>query len=424
VNNLLIPPGILITLCALLATPVFAAEADLQDLPPAAQVEAALGQHISVLTAETGVMVEQTNQRKWNSGNYEFNVRAGSAQRSIASTGQVLREWDVAVERPLRLFNKVSLDSDIGAEGVTRAEFALGDARHEAGRLLLHLWFNWQREQAQVSQWQQQLEILRQQVGITEKRMRAGDAPKMELNQAQAAAAQAGVSLQQASMRAQLAASELMRPFPELVLPAQPTLAVPQPIEHDLNYWQALVFADNHELGMVQSDSRFQQLLAQRNSADRVPDPTVGLRYSSEKEGEEKLAGVYVSVPISFGLRGANADIARQHADIARHREAATRRRLEGDVYAAYTQAINNYLIWQQAQEAARSVRENAELVARAYSLGESSLTDSLTARRMALESSLAATVAQLDSNEARYRLLLDAHLLWPLDVHEGDAKK
>jgi cobalt-zinc-cadmium efflux system outer membrane protein len=175
---------------------------------------------------------------------------------------------------------------------------------------------------------------------------------------------------------------------------------------------------------MVQSDSRLQQLLAQRSSADRVPDPTVGLRYSSEKEGEEKLAGVYVSVPISFGLRGANADIAQQHADIAQHREAATRRRLEGDVYAAYTQAANNYMIWQQAQQAAGSVRENAELVARAYSLGESSLTDSLTARRMALESSLAATVAQLDSNEARYRLLLDAHLLWALDEHEGEVKK
>jgi len=424
VNYLIIPLGLIITLCTLLATSVVAAESDLQDLPPAAQVETVLSQHINVLTAETGVMVEQASQRKWNSGNYEFNVRAGSSQRNIASTGQVLREWDVAVERPLRLFNKVSLDSDIGAEGVTRAEFALGDARHEAARLLLHLWFNWQREQAQVSQWQQQVDILRQQVGITEKRMRAGDAPKMELNQAQAAAAQAGVSLQQASMRAQLAASELMRPFPQLALPPQPTLATPQPIEHDLGYWQALVFADNHELGMVQSDSRLQQIMAQRSSADRVPDPTVGLRYSSEKEGEEKLAGVYVSVPISFGLRGANADIARQHADIARHREAATRRRLEGDVYAAYTQAVNNYLIWQQAQQAAGSVRENAELVARAYSLGESSLTDSLTARRMALESSLAATVAQLDSNEARYRLLLDAHLLWALDEHEGDAKK
>ena len=179
---------------------------------------------------------------------------------------------------------------------------------------------------------------------------------------------------------------------------------------------------DNHELGMVQSESRVQQLLAKRLSADRVPDPTIGLRYSSEKEGEEKIAGVYVSIPLSFGLRGANADVARHHADIAHAREIATKRRLEGDVYAAYTQAVNNFLIWQQAQQAATSVRENAALVARAYSLGESSVADVLVARRLALESGLAASIVQLDANEARYRLQLDAHQLWSLETHRADG--
>ncbi len=415
---------LLLTLATLLTAPVFAAEENFPDLPPSAQVETALSQHINVQTAETGVLLEQGNQRKWNSGPYEFNVRAGSYQRNVNSSGQALREWDVAIERPIRLFNKASLDSDIGAEGVARAEFALGDAHHEAGRLLLHLWFNWQREQAQVSQWQQQADILRQQAQMTEKRLFAGDSPKMELNQAQAAVAQAGVSLQQASMRAQLAASELIRPFPGLLLPPQPVLATPQPVEHDLSYWQEQVMADNHELGMVQADSRIQKLLAQRSSADRLPDPTIGLRYSNELGGEEKVAGVYVSVPLSFGLRGSNAEIARRQAEIANQREAASTRRLGGDVYAVYTQAINTYQVWQQAQEAASNVRRNADLVARAYSLGESSLSDTLSARRLALEASLSATVAQLDANEARYRLLLDAHQLWARDEHNGDKKK
>lgn len=220
----------------------------------------------------------------------------------------------------------------------------------------------------------------------------------MELNQGQAAAAQAEVSLQQASMRALLAASEIKRPFPELALPAQPALTIPQPVEHDLAWWQEQVLAE----------SRVQQLLAKCNSADSVPDPTVGLRYSNEKDGEEKVAGIFVSIPLSFGMRGANSDISRLQADIVLCREIATRRRLEGDVFAAYTQA------------AARSVRENTELVARAYSLGESRLTDALNARRLALESSLAATVVQLDANLARYRLLLDAHMLLPLEMHSG----
>ena len=410
-----------ILLATLWLRPVLALENTMQDLPPVAQVDEVLDNHISVLAAEKGVQVEQANQRRWDSGNYEFNVRAGSGQRNIAATGQTQREWDVAIERPLRLPNKVFMDGDIGEAGVSRAEYALGDARHEAARLLLHLWFNWQREQAQVSQWQQQVDILKQQTVMTEKRMRAGDAPKMELNQAQAAAAQAGVSLQQASMRALLAASEIKRPFPELQLPAAPVLAEPQPLQHDLAWWQEQVMSDNHELGMVQAESRVQQLLARRSSADRVPDPTVGLRYSNEKDGEEKVAGVYVSIPLSYGHRSATAEMSRLQADIAQGREVATKRRLEGDVFAAYTQAANSYLIWQQAQEAARSVRENAELVARANGLGESSLSDALNARRLALESSLAATMAQLDANETRYRLQLDAHLLWTLERHSGE---
>ena len=405
--------------CSLIvALPVFAADFAMPDLPPAAQVDVALSQHINVRTAESGIGIEQANQRKWNSGSYEFNLRAGSSKRDISATGERRREWDVAIERPLRLINKVMLDSDIGTESVHRAEYALGDARHEAARLLLYKWFNWQRVQIQVKLWQQQVDILTQQVGITEKRMRAGDAPKMELNQMQAAKAQAGVSLQQASLRGKLAASELKRPFPELMLPAEVVLAAPQPIEHTLDYWQEKVMDDNHEFGLVQSESRVQQLLAQRQSAERIPDPTIGLRYSSEQAGQEKVAGVYFSVPLSFGLRGANAEVARHQADIAHANEIATLRRLEGDVYAAYTQAVNNYLIWQQAQEVSRSVSANAELVARAYSLGESSVADVLTARRLALESGLAASVAQLDANEARYRLLLDAHQMWALDEH------
>lgn len=397
---------------------VRAADNAASDLPPPSQVEAVLHAHLGVRIAESDMRAEAANRRRWESGSYEFNLRAGSAQREIAATGQRQREWDVALERPLRLPNKMLLDSDIGSESVSRAEYALGDARHEAARSLLHLWFNWLREQTQVNLWRQQVTLLQQQVQITDKRMRAGDAPKMELNQVQAVAAQTAVSLQQAQLRANLAASDLQRPFPALQLPAEPVLLAPQPVEQDQAYWQQKVMDDNHELGMVEAEGRVQQLLAQRQRADRVPDPTVGLRYSSEKDGEEKVAGIYLSVPISFGVRGAYAEVAAQHAAAAEARVEATRHRLQGDVYAACIQAQDNYRIWQQAEAAMSSVQQNAELLARAYTLGESSLTDLLNARRLALESALAANLAQLDANESRYRLLLDAHLLWKQAGH------
>ncbi len=121
-------------------------------------------------------------------------------------------------------------------------------------------------------------------------------------------------------------------------------------------------------------------------------------------------------------MRNANAENAEYQAQIAADRENAVHRRLEGDVYAAYTQALNSYQIWLQAHEAAASIRQNADLVARAYSLGESSLSETLIARRLALESSLSESLARLDANEARYRLLLDAHRLWPSDADSHEV--
>ena len=406
---------------ALFSSLVNAEEINRPDLPPPVQIESALGNYLLVLNATSSLKMEHANQRKWNSGNYEFNLRAGTGQRKIASTGQNLKEWNVALERPLRLFNKVVIDEDIGAASVARAGYALGDARHEAARALLKLWFAWQREQAQAALWQQQVNILKQQAQMAEKRVRAGDAPRLELNQAQAAAAQASVSWHQAQLRAQLAGNDLTRQFPAIQLPEKLPPATPQAVEHDFSFWKSRVLEHNHELGMAQEQSRVQQLLAQRSRADQLPDPTVGVGYANEQGGNEKVTGVYLSVPLSFGQRSATAEGAAQQAAIAVNQEIFVKRRLEGDIYAAYTQTVSSFATWQQAHEAAQAIRSNAELVGKAYSLGESSLSDSLIARRFALESSLAENLAQLDANEARYRLLLDAHQLWTLDSSDDE---
>lgn len=404
--------GILLTLM-LAAGCADADELYRPDLPPPVQVSRALNEHLLVLNASSTLKQELANRQRWNDGSYEFNLRAGSAQRQVVNTGQKLKEWDVALERPFRLPNKADIDQNIGTVSVERAEYALGDARHEAGRLLLKLWFTWQRERATADLWKKQAEILTQQAQMTEKRVKAGDAPKLELNQAMAAAAQAGVTSHQAALRAELAGNDLTRAFPSIQLPEQPTVAIPVAIEQNFDYWKSHILDDNHELGMVQAHNKVQQLLAQRSRADQVPDPTLGMRYASELGGNEKVTGLYFTVPLSIGHRSAIAQGAEQQAAIAADQEAFVRRRLEGDIYAAHLQATRNYDAWQLAHEAATAVRSNAELVSHAYRLGEAGLSESLTARRQALESSLAENLTRLDANEAHYRLLLDAHLLW-----------
>ena len=53
--------ALLVLLCA---TPASAAEINYPDLPPLVQVNEALNNHINVLTAETGIKIEQGNQQK------------------------------------------------------------------------------------------------------------------------------------------------------------------------------------------------------------------------------------------------------------------------------------------------------------------------------------------------------------------------
>jgi outer membrane protein TolC len=405
--------GCLLALAALcLSAPLSHAETD---LPPHAEVDRALDEHILVRNAQARMQIEQSEQRKRDTGEYEFTLHgAAYRDRLIEGTTQTeYRDWELAIERPLRLPNKVWIDSDIGSAAIARGQNALGDARHEASRQLLQLWFAWQREQAQVMQWQAQLDILQQQAGITEKRIRAGDAPRMELNQVNAAAAISEVSMRQAQLRAALAADELKRRFPALPLPDSPTLAEPQAIDQPLAYWQDAIMDHNHEVGLAMAEADFQRELAARAHADRLPDPTVGLKYTSLLDRKQRIAGLYVSIPIGYSARSANADSAEAQARIAADQAQTISRKVQGDIFNAHTHAVSSYAIWQQASIAADALRHNADLVARAYSLGESSLDMTLISRRQALEATLAETLARLDANESRYRLLLDAHQLW-----------
>ncbi len=413
----------LLMIAVMICQASFAIELYVSDLPPNTQVTNALEQQLLVLNARSGLRLEQANQQKWNSGNYEFNLRAGSGQRQVVNTAQNLKEWDVALERPLRLPNKANIDHDIGAASVARADFALGDAHHEAGRLLLHLWFVWLREQKQVELWQQQTGILTQQAEMVEKRVKAGDAPKLEWNLALAATSQARLALQQANLRMQLAANDLQRQFPAINLPDVVALPIPQAITEDYKFWQARIMDDNHELGMAQAQAQVQQLMAQRGRAEQLPDPTVGVRYSNEMGGNEKLTSIYFSMPIPSGARSANAQILAQQAEIAADQAEYVKRRLQNDIYAAYQQAVRSYATWEEAHEAAQAIRANAELIAKAYRLGESSLSDSLSARRIAQEAVLTENLAQLAANEARYRLLLDGHQLWAREEKQDESK-
>ncbi len=395
---------------------------DFPDLPSLQMVIKAMAGNPAVLAAQNGVKVGEANQEILRAGTYEYNVRLGTQQRTVRvdPTGK-FNEWNLSVERPFRLPNKASLDRELGSQSVVQAKLAYGDAMHESGRTLLRMWFNWVNTSQQARQWESQVAILTEQSSIVNKRVKAGDAPKLEAMLVDSALAQAQSTLLQAKLRVRVALTDLTQRFPGIIPPSQLVLTAPEPVTQDITYWREQILEHNHELGLARAESKHWQLMASRASADRMPDPSVGLHLASERGGEDRIAGLSVSIALPGGARSANANMMQAQNAVALQKEAAVLARLNAEVNNQYATAQASYGSWQSIRDAAAGIQRNAELMARAYSLGEAGLTDVLTARKQSIEANLDAMLAQTSAAESRYRLMLDAHQLWPLDSDEDE---
>ena len=217
-------------------------------------------------------------------------------------------------------------------------------------------------------------------------------------------------------MRERTASEDLRRRFPGLPLEAPARIAEPSVIEGDEATWLAEILEHSHELGLARGETQKAQMLADRSRRDRLPDPTLGLHVSSERGGEEQVMGAYISIPLPGGARRSGADAAFAQANAASFREADSIQNVTAAAGALYHSAKAARASWQASQGAAEKLTRAAEMTARAYQLGEGSLSDLLSNRRLANEAQLAARLAQLDALELRYRLLLDAHRLWDVD--------
>jgi len=389
------------------------------NLPPADVVARVLRANPSVDAARGQVRVEEANKDRLEAGSYEWNLRFGAHQRKVTPpTGQEERynEWNAQLERPLRLPGKASADAELGAIGVAIAETAQGDALHEASRALLRYWFVWLKESASAEQWADQFALLEKQSASIRRRQQLGDAARLDAVQAEAALAQAEAQLAQARARRNSAAEDLRRRFPGLELTAPASIAEPSAISGSEAEWLALIREHSHELGIARGAAQKAQLAAGRAGRERVPDPTLGVQMARERGGEEHILGAYIAITLPGGGRQAVASGALAEAGVATSREAAATQKISAEAAALYHSAIGAMTTWQATHSAAERLQRAADMTARAYQLGEGSLNDLLTARRLANEAQLAARLARLEALESRYRLLLDAHQLWDLD--------
>jgi len=406
------------------ANPAFPAFQYPAELPPEAAVHDALLRLPELQAARADIDYSATEQRRLKSGPYEWSLRGETARRRTRLEGNS-QDYEISVDRPLRWFGKAGKDQELGEQTVVLAETAYTGVWHEASRALLSAWFELLREERATSRISEQVALSEQLLDGMQKRVRVGDTPKMELLLAQTEHQRLLAMQQQAQQRAKLARIALEQKYPGLPLPSvlstPPSSMSPLPdISEDMTDWVPRIIAGNHELEQARAQTQQKQLQVERSILERTPDPTVALRYSSERSGEDRIVGVAVSIPLPGDARRAGHAGALAQLDRARQEEMQIRNKIEREARQLLIQALAAKKIALTQAHIRDQAQSNAALVMKAYTLGELAFADTLLAGRQALEAAQAAETAYLDALEIHARLLLDAHRIWCLE--QGSA--
>ncbi len=145
----------------------------------------------------------------------------------------------------------------------------------------------------------QQLTVAQEQLQVASRRVKAGDAPRMDQLMAQAELDRAQASAQQARSREQMLRQELLKRYPGIAL--SETVAASSPDQVQLAgepaTWLQRILADNHEIELAEAEARQARLQSERARLETRPDPLLGVRAARERGGQENVVGVYEMAP-------------------------------------------------------------------------------------------------------------------------------
>lgn len=403
----------LICLTLLLSTAVHAAP-EVPGLLPTSVARPLLEHDPSVSAARALLEAARLEAGILERSPYEWTVRLSSQRRSL-ETGPRYNEWNATIEKPWRLPAKAAADGNLGQANVAEAEARLGEALHEAARELASLWIDRIGAESARELAESIRGAAQENLAAVEKRVRAGDASRLDLNFAEGELAEQRRAANEVSTQASVARARLQARFPAIPTTPLP-LASPMPLVENAGFWRRRILEQSDTVKLAEAQWQKARALAERARAERTPDPTVGLYTASEIGGQERIVGVTVSIPLPGGQRSRRADKAIHSVEAARQEVERKKRELDADIAAAVVSAEGTFRGVEIAEAGAAAMRKSAGLMQRAYSLGEADLQALLTVRRQATAAENHALAARVAALKAHYLLLIDARLVWNLD--------
>ena len=393
-------------------------------LPPEAAVREAVARSPAVQAADAAQRGAAARAQALRAGPHETVVRASGQRRWLHDgSGQRFAEGQIAIERPLRLGGKAESDAQLAEATQAASRVAAQDVRHEAARQLLALWFAAQRAGQAQQTARDNADAAAELARVTERRLRAGDAARLDAELAAAEHARMQAALATAQAAYQAAQADLQARFPGLEAArtkegeaAPPLLDLPPLPQQPPAQLRLRYIEHSHEYLLAQAEETLALRQARRADLERRPDPTVGVFATSERGGSERIAGVSLSVPLGSVHRQAQADQALADADAALSRRLAAERRLGAEFDVLWSLLAGKRAAAQAQARAATLQQGAADRALRAYRAGESGLTELLAVRRTLAEALLAERLARSEALEGDSRLRLDLHELWDFD--------
>ncbi len=384
------------------------------ELPPTVTARQWIEQDPAVREARSALLASGHAAAMLKVSPNEWISRVAAQRRSFDSGGSDSNEWQVQLERSIRIGGKSGIDRQLGETELAIAQARVGEAIHESARLLLDLWIDGLAATQADKLLNEQLSFAQTNLRAVERRKKAGDASALDVNVAAADLADVERQVSLASTNHAKAQAKLRVRFPGAQLPTRP-LGNPQALAESESQWLQRVLEAADPMNIAKGQLRKAELSAARASADRLPDPTLGIFAASEAFHRERIVGISISVPLGGTYRNERMRQTLQEVEVARAGLERLRRELEVEVAANYADATGNLARWRMAEQGAMTTGESARLTQRAYTLGEADMQSLLLARRQFLDASRAALDARADALRASYRLLIDAHLIWDL---------
>lgn len=392
-------------------------------LPPLDVAMDAIARQAEVLAADERAAAVDAEARALSLGSYELEATV-IPQRRRTDSGQSLDEFEAQVGRSFRWPGKAALDREIGARSRTIAGLERREIAHEVALHLMELWMQWLRATATNEEARAQLQSLETEHASLVRRVELGDAARLDLDLITAELAQARAAALSSETLLVAARHALNTDFPQIALPVRaPSLPEPQILAGAGEEWQSRIIGDSYELKVAEQDAARQDATAKRAWADRIPDPSLGVRFFNERDGEERAVGLVFTMPLSSRYRRELANAERAQARARLRDVEVVRRALAKDAHLKVVLATDALNQWRAQRDAHEAMRAAANRTHRAWELGETGLAERLLAARRAREMAYQEVSARATAHEAQLRVRIDSHDLWHR-VHQQDEEQ